>query len=90
MSNALKQKRSRLQHAIPRKAQENATTKLDQKIEEIERLQGGAKMFKSVRHLYCTPYRQPTIHYDQRRTIQDQEEYGKHVSDFFTEQFKAM
>ncbi len=46
-------------------------------------------MFKSVRLLYRTPYRQPTIHDDQGRTIQDQEEYGKHVSDFFTEQFQG-
>ena len=43
-------------------------------------------MFKSVRLLYRTPYRQHTIHDDQGRTIQDQEGYGKHVSDFFTEQ----
>ena len=34
-------------------------------------------------------YRQPTIHDDQGRTIQDQEEYGKHVSDFFSEQFQG-
>ena len=46
-------------------------------------------MFKSVRLLYDTPYRQPTIHNDQRRAIQDQEEYGKHVSDFFSEQFQG-
>ena len=46
-------------------------------------------MFKSVRLLYRTPYRQPTIHEDQGRTIQDQEEYGKHVSDFFSEQFQG-
>ena len=45
MCNALEQKRNRLQHAIRRKALENATTKLDQKIEEIERLHDGAKMF---------------------------------------------
>ena len=89
MSNALKQKRNRLQHAIRRQALQNATTKLYQKIEEIERLHYGAKMFKSVRLLYRTPYRQPTIHDDQGRTIQDQEEYGKHVSDFFTEQFQG-
>ncbi len=44
-------------------------------------------MFKSVRLLYRTPYKQPTIHDDQGRTIQDQEECGKHVSDFFTTQF---
>ena len=89
MSNALKQKRNRIQHVIRRKALENATNKLDEKLEEIERLNGGAKMFKYVRLLYRTPYRQPTIHYDQGRTIQDQEEYGKHVSDFFTEQFQG-
>ena len=41
---------------------------------------------KYVRLLYRTPYRQATIHGDQGRTIQDQEEYGKHVLDFFTEQ----
>ena len=87
--NALKQKRNSLQHAIRRKALENATTKLDQKIEEIERLHDGAKMFKSDRLLYRTPYRQPTIHDDQGRAIQDQEEYGKHVSDFFSEQFQG-
>ena len=52
MSNALKLKRNRLQHAIRRKALENATPKLDQKTEEIERLHDGANMFKSVRHLY--------------------------------------
>ena len=46
-------------------------------------------MFKSVRLLYRTPYRQPTLHDDQGRTIQDQEEYGKHVSDFFSEQFQG-
>ena len=45
-------------------------------------------MFKSVRRLYRTPYRQPTIDDDQGRTIQHQEEYGKHVSDLFTEQFQ--
>ena len=89
ISNALKQKRTRLQHAIRRKALENATTKLDQKIEEIERLHDGAKMFKSVRLLYRTQYRQPTIHDDQGRAIQDQETYGKHVSDFFSEQFQG-
>ena len=89
MSNALKQKRNHLQHAIRRKSLENAITKLDQNIEEIERLHDGAKMFKSVRLLYRTPYRQPTINDDQGRTIQDQEEYGKHVSDFFTEQFQS-
>ena len=89
ISNALKQKRNRLQHAIRRKALENATTKLDQKIEEIERIHDGANMFKSVRLLYRTPYRQPTIHDDQGRAIQDQEEYGKHVSDFFREQFQV-
>ena len=89
ISNVLKQKRNRLQHAIRRKALENATTKLDQNIEEIERLHGGANMFKSVRLLYRTPYRQPTIHDDQGRTIHDQEEYGKHVSDFFSEQFQG-
>ena len=55
MSNALKQKGNRLQHAIRRKALENATTKLDQKIEEIERLHNGSKMYKSVRLLYRTP-----------------------------------
>ena len=89
ISNALKQKRNRLQHAIRRKALENATTKLDQKIEEIERLHDGAKMFKSVRLLYRTQYRQPTIHDDQGRAIRDQETYGKHVSDFFSEQFQG-
>ena len=46
-------------------------------------------MFKYVRLLYRTPYRQPTIHDDQGRSIQDQEEYGKHVSDFFPEQFQG-
>ena len=89
MSNALKQKRNRLKYPIRRKALENATTKLDQNIEEIERLHHGAKMFKSVRLLYRTPYRQPTIHDDHGRTIQDQEGYGKHVSDFFTEQLQG-
>ena len=89
MSNALKQKRNRLQHAIRRKALENATTKLDQKIGEIEHLHDGARMFKSVRLLYRTPYRQHTIHDDQGRTIQDQEENDKHVSDLFTEQFQG-
>ena len=89
ISNALKQKRNRLQHAIRRKALENAKTKLDQNIEEIERLHDGAKMFKSVRLLYRTQYRQPTIHDDQGRAIQDQETYGKHVSDFFSEQFQG-
>ena len=89
MSNALKQKRNRLQHAIRRKSLENATNKLDQKIEEFERLHDGAKMFKPVRLLYRTPYMQPTIHDDQGRTIQDQEEYGKPVSDLFTEQFQG-
>ena len=74
MSNALKQKRNRLQHATRPKALENATTKLDQNIEEIELLHDGAKLFKYVRLLYRTPYRQPTIHDDQGRTIQDQEE----------------
>ena len=89
MSNALKQKRNRLQHAIRRKTLENATNKLDQNIEEIERLRDAAKMFKSVRLPYRTPFRQPTIHDDQGRTIQAQEKYGKHVSDFFTEQFQG-
>ena len=89
MSNAVKQKHKRLQHAIRRKALENARTKLGQNIEEIERLHDGAKMFKPVRLLYRIPYRQPTIHEDQGRTIQDQEEYGNHVSDFFTEQFQG-
>ena len=89
ISNALKQKRNRLQHAIRRKALENAKTKLDQTIEEIERLHDGANMFKSVRLLYRTQYRQPTIHDDQGRAIQDQETYGKHVSDFFSEQFQG-
>ena len=89
ISNALKQQRNRLQHAIRRKALENATTKLDQKIEEIERLHDGAKMFKSVRLPYRTQYRQPTIHDDQGRAIQDQETYGKHVSDFFSDQFQG-
>ena len=89
ISNALKQKRNRLQHAIRRKALENATAKLDQNIEEIERLHDDAKMFKYVRLLYRTPYRQPTIHDDQGRAIQDQEEYGKQVSDFFSEQFEG-
>ena len=84
-----KQKSQPFQHAIRRKTLENATTKLDQNIEEIERLHDGAKMFKSVRLLYRAPYRQPTIHDDQGRTIQDQQEYGKHVSDFFTEQFQG-
>ena len=46
-------------------------------------------MFKSVRHLYRTQYRQPTIHDDQGRAIQDQETYGKHVADFFSEQFQG-
>ena len=46
-------------------------------------------MFKSVRLLYHTQYRQPTIHDDQGRAIQDQETYGKHVSDFFSEQFQG-
>ena len=32
---------------------------------------------------------QPTIHDDQGRAIHDQEEYGKHVSDFFSEQFQG-
>ena len=89
ISNALKQKRNRLQHAIRRKSLENATTKLDQQIEEIERLHDGANMFKSVRLLYRTPYRQPTIHDDHGRAIQDQEEYGQHVSDLFSEQFQG-
>ena len=89
ISDALKQKRNRLQHAIRRKAVENATTKLFQKIEKIEPLHDGAKMLKSVRLLYRTPYRQPTTHDDQGRTIQDLEEYGKHVSDFFSEQFQG-
>ena len=90
MSNSLKQKRNRLQHAIGRQALQNATTKLYQKIEEIERLHYGAKMFKSVRLLYRTPYRQPTIHDDQGRTIfRTRKNYGKHVSDFFTEQFQG-
>ena len=87
--NALKQKRNRLPNAIRRKALENATPKLDQKIEEFERLHDGAKMFKSVRLLYRTQYRQPTIHDDQEGAIQDQETYGKHVSDFFSEQFQG-
>ena len=69
MSNALKEKRNNLQNAIRRKALENATTKLDQNIEEIERLHDGAKMFKSVQRLYRTSYRQPTIHDDQGRTV---------------------
>ena len=51
---ALKQKFKLLQHAIRRKPLENATTKLDQNIEEIERLHDGATMFKSVRLLYRT------------------------------------
>ena len=113
MTNALKEKTQPCTHAIRRKALENTTTKLDQKIEEIERLHDGAKMFKYVRLLYRTPYRQPKIHevgvssqnvvsrtfphfsqsmltpMDQGRSIQDQEEYGKHVSDFFTEQFQG-
>ena len=53
MSNALKQKRNRLQHAIRRKALENATNKLDQKIEEIERLHDGAKMFNFMTMMHC-------------------------------------
>ena len=87
MSNALKQKR--LQHAIRRKALENATTKLDQKIEEIERFHDGANFFKSVRLVYRTPHGQITIHDHQGRKIQNQEEYGKYVSHFLTEQFQG-
>ena len=64
ISNALKQTRNLLQHAIRRKAQENATTKLDPNIEEIERLHDGAKIFKSVRLLYPTPCGQHTLHDD--------------------------
>ena len=39
--------------------------------------------------LYRTPYRQPTIHDDQGGTIQHQGEYGKRVSDSFTEQLQG-
>ena len=55
MCNALKQKRNRIQHAIRRKALENASAKLDQNIEEIER-HAGAKICTSVRLLYRTPH----------------------------------
>ena len=55
MCNALKQKRNLIQHAFRRKALENASAKLDQNIEELER-HAGAKMCKSVRLLYRTPH----------------------------------
>ena len=64
-NNALKQERNRLQHFIRRKTLENASVKLDQLADEVERLHDGGKMFRSVRLLYRKLYQQPTIHDDQ-------------------------
>ena len=87
--NSLKQECNRLLYTIKRKALENASVKLDQIADVVERLHDCVKMSRPVRLLYSISYKQPTIHDDRGRTVVDPVEFGKLVTDVFSVQFRG-
>ena len=83
----LRTERNRISHQLRRRARECAASRIDKKVQEIENLKDGARMFQAVRMLRSNQHQSPVILDCHGKIIAQPDEMAKKIADHFHSAF---